>query len=205
MLQSRDLRADDLNPYLPNIFITDKITPGLVQIRTAGTGINASLSMAPRGMPLSALFRTQARATLATAVHGTLDTPEVTRLTLQAARLFLPTITAKMLLLPLLDDLPEPSRIFGVLASNCDAADDRPRFEITQTQSYPLDLAAATPPDQKRVIANMARTKILWGHAVTFNVGQCKTVTATSSTCGHRLPGRKTVCSAENTARILIL
>ena len=91
------------------------------------------------------------------AVHSTLDTPEVTRLTLQAARLFLPTITAKMLLLPLLDNLQEPSQIFGVLASNCDAVDDRPRFEITQTQSYPLDLAAATPPGQKRATANMAR------------------------------------------------
>ena len=90
-------------------------------------------------------------------MHGTLDTPEVTRLTLQAARPFMPIITAKMLLLPLLDDLPEFSRIFGVLASYCDAADDRPRFEITQTQSYPLDLAAATPPDQKRATANMAR------------------------------------------------
>ena len=113
--------------------------------------------MDPRGMPLSALFRTQARATLATAVHGTLDTPEVTRLTLQAARPFMPIITAKMLLLPLLDDLPEPNQISGVLASNCDATDDRPRFEITQTQSYPLDLAAASPPDQKRATANMAR------------------------------------------------
>ena len=157
LLQSRDLRADDLNPYLPNIFIADKIAPGLVQIRTAGTGITASLGMDPRGMPLSALFRTQARATPATAVYGTLDTPEVTRLTLQAARPFMPIITAKMLLLPLLDDLPEFSRIFGVLASYCDAADDRPRFKITQTQNYPLDFAAATQPDQKRVTANMAR------------------------------------------------
>ena len=112
--------------------------------------------MDPRGMPLSALFRRQARATLATAVHGTLDTPEVTRLTLQAARPFMPIITAKMLLLPLLDDLPEFSLIFGVLVSYCDAADDRPRFEITQKQSYPLDFAAATPPDQKRATANIA-------------------------------------------------
>ena len=43
--QSRDLRANNLNPYLLNIFITDKIAPRLVQIRTAGTGITASLGM----------------------------------------------------------------------------------------------------------------------------------------------------------------
>ena len=51
--QSGNLKAEDLKPYLSNIFIADKIAPGLVQIKTAGTGISASLGMDPRGMPLT--------------------------------------------------------------------------------------------------------------------------------------------------------
>ena len=103
--QSGNLKAEDLKPYLSNIFIADKIAPGLVQIKTAGTGISARLGMDPRGMPLSALFRAQARGPLASAVHATLDTPEVTRLTLHAAtNPLMPAIAAKMLLLPLLDN-----------------------------------------------------------------------------------------------------
>ena len=48
---SGELPAKDLKSYLSNIFIADKIAPALVQIKTVGTGITASLGMDPRGMP----------------------------------------------------------------------------------------------------------------------------------------------------------
>ena len=155
---SGDLQAKDLKPYLSNIFIADKIAPGLVQIKTAGTGIAACFGMDPRGLPLSALFRAQARGSLAVAVHATLDTPEVTRLTLHAVTTpLMPAIAAKMLLLPLLDDQPEPNRIFGVLTCSSGKSNDRPRFEITETQSYPLDITLETPPVRERVTVNTSR------------------------------------------------
>jgi hypothetical protein len=156
--QSGNLKAEDLKPYLSNIFIADKIAPGLVQIKTAGPGISASLGMDPRGMPLSALFWAQARGPLASAVHATLDTPEVTRLSLHAAtNPLMPAIAAKMLLLPLLNNQPEPNRIFGVLTCSCSKTNDRPRFEITKTQSYPLDLTLNTPTICERVTVNTGR------------------------------------------------
>ena len=156
--QSGNLKAEDLKPYLSNIFIADKIAPGLVQIKTAGTGISARLGMDLRGMPLSALFRAQARGSLASAVHATLDTPEVTRLTLHAAtNPLMPAIAAKMLLLPLLDNQPEPNRIFGVLTCSCSRTNDRPRFEIAKTHSYPLDLTLDTPKTCERVTVNTGR------------------------------------------------
>ena len=60
--QSGNLKAEDLKPYLSNIFIADKIAPGLVQIKTAGTGISARLGMDPRGMPRRVIPSSGARA-----------------------------------------------------------------------------------------------------------------------------------------------
>ena len=156
--QSSNLKAEDLKPYLSNIFIADKIAPGLVRIKTAGTGILGSLRLDPRGMPLSALFRAQARGPLASAVHATLDTPEVTRLTLHAAtNPLMPAIVAKMLLLPLLDNQVEPKRIFGVLTCSCSKTSDRLRFEITKTQSYPLNLTLYKPTTCEQAAVNTGR------------------------------------------------
>ena len=109
-------------------------------------------------MPLSALSRAQARGPLASAVHATLDTPEVTRLTLHAAtNPLMPVIAAKMLLLPLLDNQVEPNRIFGVLTCSCSKTGDRLRFEITKTQSYPLDLTLDKPTTCERAAVNTGR------------------------------------------------
>ena len=164
--QSGNLKAEDLKPYLSNIFIADKIAPGLVQIKTAVTGISANLGMDPWGMPLSALFRAQARGPLASAVHATLDTPELTRLTLHAAtNPLMPAIAAKMLLLPLLDNQSEPNRIFGVLTCSFSKTSDRLRFEIAKTQSYPIDLTFNTPTTCERATVNTGRYQSASGTA----------------------------------------
>ena len=57
----------------------------------------------------------------------------------------------------LLDDQPEPNRIFGVLTCSSGKSNDRPRFEITETQSYPLDITLDTPPVRERVTVNTSR------------------------------------------------
>lgn len=117
-------RREQINPRgmagaLHQVFMVERIAPGLARFRLAGMEINDLMGMEVRGMPLSAMFDPAARARLAELVEKVTATRTIVELDLEADRgIGRPALRARLLLLPLKGTAGEADLILGCLA--CD-------------------------------------------------------------------------------------
>ena len=132
---------------LENVFLVERIAPGLARFRLAGMHLTDLMGMEVRGMPLSSLFDPDARPRLAEAVEQVFAGPSALDLWLEGERgIGRPALEARMCLLPLTGSLGEPSLALGCLASVGAIGRGPRRFALSGMVREPLVVRAAAAP-----------------------------------------------------------
>ena len=143
-------RREQINPRgmagaLHQVFMLERVAPGVARFRIAGTDINDVMGMEVRGMPLSALFDPSARARLADLVEKVVSTRTIVVLDLEADRgLGRPALQGRLLLLPLKGAAGEADLILGCLASDGQIGRAPRRFAIARVIEETIE-AGGTP------------------------------------------------------------
>ena len=144
-------RREQINPHgmagaLHQVFMAERIAPGLARFRLAGMEINDLMGMEVRGMPLSALFDPAARARLAEVLENVMTSHRIVELDLEADRgIGRPALCARLVLLPLQGTAGEADLVLGCLA--CDGQIGRAprRFVIARALESSIDAPALKP------------------------------------------------------------
>lgn len=128
-----DLDPAALGSLLENMFILERIAPGVARIRVAGRGIGKLIGVEPRGMPLTASFMPKARAAVAQHIEAVFRGPSIVEVSLESPRaLGQPRLQGRLLLLPLTDEFGRVSRAVGLLVMSGRRGLGGRRFTITQ-------------------------------------------------------------------------
>lgn len=122
-----------LSPVLRNCLLLEKIAPGLARIRISGRHFSDLMGIDVEGMPLSALFLPEARSHLVEALSAVFEEPAVARLSLESPRaLGRQRLAAKMVLLPLRDDMGDVTRALGCLVAEGPIGRTPRRFAVSE-------------------------------------------------------------------------
>lgn len=147
-------RREQINPRgmagaLHQVFMVERIAPGLARFRLAGMDINDLMGMEVRGMPISAMFDPAARARLAELLEKVVASRTIVEMDLEADRgIGRPALRARLLLLPLKGTAGEADLILGCLA--CDGQIGRAprRFVIARALEDMVEASVAAPKPQ---------------------------------------------------------
>lgn len=145
-----------LENILQHAFMLERVAPGLARFRLAGQHLAGLAGMDVRGMPLSALVVPAARGRLSAVLQSLFDVPSVAELALTAG----PGREARMILLPLSDDIGAISRALGVLVADGPAGGDPLRFDIAEAQVRAVGARQFPPIAQHRDVPGLAETAI---------------------------------------------
>ena len=128
-----------LENILEYAFIIERIAPGVARFRLAGHHLNDLTGMELRGMPLTALFTPAARSQTSVVLEHMFDAPCMVEMNLreETKRGNAPT-EARMLLLPLENDVGEVTRALGVLVAETGAGYTPKRFDVMDTALRPV-------------------------------------------------------------------
>ena len=141
-----------MSATLEYTFILERIAPGMARFRIAGQHLCGLAGMEVRGMPLTAFFTPVARPEISATLEHVFDTPSVAELDLrgEVARTGAPSVSARMLMMPLRSDFGRVDRILGALMSTDARRPARTpvRFEIDTMQLRPIDGLPADTPAQ---------------------------------------------------------
>ncbi|WP_068111551.1 PAS domain-containing protein [Tropicimonas marinistellae] len=128
-----------LDRALSRCFILERLAPTVARFRLAGTHLNDLLGMEVRGMPLTAMFLPDARKQVSDALEQVFDSPARALLTLSGDRgIGKPPMDAALLLLPLMSDLGEVTRILGCLPTLGPIGRTPRRFTVRQSRVLPI-------------------------------------------------------------------
>jgi hypothetical protein len=126
-----DIDPRRIAPLLANAFVVERIAPGSVRLRVAGTHLSDLMGMEVRGMPLCSFIEPRARADFALHLVDLFDGPALLRLALKSrGGLGRPALSGTMLLLPLRSDLGDVSRALGCLLTHGQIGHPARRFSI---------------------------------------------------------------------------
>lgn len=157
-------RRDQIDPRgiamaLENVFLIERIAPGLARFRLAGMHINEIMGMDVRGMPLTTLFDPGARIRVTAALEPVFAGPSVLELWLEAERgIGRPALEARMILLPLVGSAGEKGLALGCLASVGTVGRMPRRFAVAGLVREPVSAAFAAVPDDS--FAESAKTYV---------------------------------------------
>ena len=147
-------RRDQIDPRgiagaLEQVFLVERIAPGIARFRLAGMGVSAVLGMDLRGMPLSALFEPEARARLSPALESVFRDRAALDIWLEAARgPGRPALEARLLLLPLVNTRGLTDLALGCLALEGDIGRVPRRFVIAALLTESLNAPGAQPTER---------------------------------------------------------
>jgi len=134
-----DVDPRGLERALEYAFVAERISPTIARLRVAGNHMNDLMGMDVRGMPLSALFTVGARPELAKLLQTAFDGPTIVRATLSGPRAMgQPALEGGLLMLPLLSDKNEVSRMLGCLVSQGSIGRLPRRFELASAKTRAL-------------------------------------------------------------------
>lgn len=134
-----DVDPRGLSGVLRHTFLVEKIAPGLARFRLTGRQVSQLMGIDLQGMPLSALFLPETRATLAEALSAVFDEPATARLRLESPPAFArQRLEADAILLPLRDDMGQVTRALGCLVARGPTGRTPRRFAITERRCQTL-------------------------------------------------------------------
>ncbi len=120
-----------LSPVVRNCILLEKIAPGLARIRISGRHVSDLMGIDVEGMPLSALFLPEARPDLTETLSAVFEEPAVARIALKSpGALGRHELAARMILLPLRDDMGDVTRALGCLLADGPVGRTPRRFAI---------------------------------------------------------------------------
>ncbi|MDE0983216.1 MAG: PAS domain-containing protein [Yoonia sp.] len=131
---------DDVDPgiigsALPWTFVLQRVAPGVARMRVAGQQLHDLLGMDPRGMPISAFFGADERSTFAVHLEMAFSDPAIVALPLFApATLLRKQVTGQILLMPLVDNQGDVSRVLGALITDGPLGSRKRRLMIDDTK-----------------------------------------------------------------------
>ena len=146
-------RRDQIDPRgiaqaLENVFLIERIAPGLARFRLAGMHVNEIMGMDVRGMPLTTLFDPGARTRITVALEPVFAGPAALEVWLEAERgIGKPALEARMILLPLVGSTGEPGLALGCLASVGVTGRTPRRFAVAGMVREPLAASVVATPD----------------------------------------------------------
>ncbi|MDB2369040.1 PAS domain-containing protein [Octadecabacter sp.] len=130
----KDVDPMAMKGVLEDSFILERVAPGVARIRVAGRKVTKLLGIEPRGLPLTAAFLPAARADMARHLEAAFMSPGLVELELTSPRAVgQPTLSGKILLLPLRDDLGKVSRLLGVVVMSGRRGVGGRRFELKKS------------------------------------------------------------------------
>lgn len=120
-------------------FVLERIAIGTARMRLAGAHLNNLMGMEVRGMPLSSFISSSDRTQLSEILEEVFQRPATCELLLCAETgRGRPPMQARMLLLPLMSDLGDVSRVLGCFIARGDMGETPRRFEISNVKIRPL-------------------------------------------------------------------
>lgn len=136
-----------LENILEYTFVLERIAPGIARFRLAGNHLNDLAGMEVRGMPLTSFFTPAGRRQIGAVLEHVFDTPSVAELSLSGeTRRGQPPVDARMILLPLRNDLGVVNRALGVLIADAPSGRPPQRFDVADLALRPVgNLQAARP------------------------------------------------------------
>lgn len=142
-------RRDALEPRAMDLIIghsmiLDRVRPGTVRIRVAGRIPNALMGMETRGLPIRAFFDLMQRGEAAELVEAAFTTPATVDLDLRSEGED-GVVSARMLVLPLLDREGDVSKALAAIVPDRLVTDGPRRFRIARQTSGPLTRPSAQP------------------------------------------------------------
>jgi hypothetical protein len=103
---------------LAQVFVGERVAPGQLRLRVAGSHLAGIAGTDPRGLPLSVFFEPAARGALAAAVMRAFGGPGPVALRLSTPwSVLAPPMRGDLLLLPLRGESGEVDRMLGALAT----------------------------------------------------------------------------------------
>lgn len=134
-----DIDPRGMQNALEYAFILERIAPGMGRFRLAGMHLTDLMGMEVRGMPLTAMFVPDSRATVSEALEAVFETPQVTTLTLSAERgIGRGAMEAQLLLCPLKSDLGDVNRVLGAFQTKGEIGRQPRRFEVLDSRTRAL-------------------------------------------------------------------
>lgn len=135
-----------LENILEYAFILERIAPGIARFRLAGNHLTELAGMEVRGMPLTSFFTPAARTQIGAVLEHMFDAPAVAELTLTGeTRRGRAPLEARMILLPLEDEMGNVNRALGVLIADGDMGRKPNRFDLRTTGLRPVNGAVPCP------------------------------------------------------------
>ncbi|MFT5065673.1 MAG: hypothetical protein ACJAWC_002284 [Yoonia sp.] len=126
-----EVNPDAIGSALPWTFVLQRVAPGVARMRVAGQKLHDILQMDPRGMPVSAFFGPDDRSTLAVHLEMAFIDPAIVALPLfSPATLMRKKVTGQILLMPLVDNQGDVSRVLGALITDGTLGSRRRRLSI---------------------------------------------------------------------------
>ncbi|MEP5759332.1 MAG: PAS domain-containing protein [Litoreibacter sp.] len=141
-----DLRAGRLAPLrsevdpraiassLENGFILERVQPGSVRFRLAGSHLSDLMGMEVRGMPLRAFVEPAVRSAFTQSLEAVFEGPETHEYRLVSRQKNSPKMAARILLLPMKSDSGEVDRALGCMVSDGNIGLAPRRFRVTETR-----------------------------------------------------------------------
>ncbi|AVO36440.1 PAS domain-containing protein [Pukyongiella litopenaei] len=117
-----------LDGLLEYACILERIAPGIARFRLAGQHLTGLAGMEVRGMPLTAFFTPKSRGQIGAVLEQVFDGPSIAEVTLTGEHG--PAVEARLLILPLRNDVGQINRALGVLVAEGDEARSPQRFDI---------------------------------------------------------------------------
>jgi len=134
-----DIDFNDLEPFRDCAFIGERIAPGLARIRLAGGQLDALLGRDTRGLPLSALMAKPSRYDLTDLLVEVFDRPAILQAGLVSRTAAnRPSLSVELVLLPLLSDLGDVSRLLGCVICRGTIGQAPRRFEFEDVTTSPI-------------------------------------------------------------------
>ncbi|QCO54833.1 PAS domain-containing protein [Pseudorhodobacter turbinis] len=135
---------------LSSTFLIERVAPNVSRFRIAGMELADFMGMEVRGLPFSAIFGPEARHDVADKLSRVFDDPARLTMELVAERgLGRPALTARMLVLPLLDTQGRIAMALGCMAIEGKVGRSPRRFDVAKATVSRIYQPAPAPLPEK--------------------------------------------------------
>ncbi|PIE15304.1 MAG: PAS domain-containing protein [Rhodobacterales bacterium] len=140
---------------LSQIFLLERIAPGMARLRLGGQHLNDLLGMEVRGLPFTAFFTPNGRKSITETLEQVFDGPQIAELTLRAeSHIGKPGLDGKLALFPLRSESGAINRAIGCLVGSGVIGRTPRRFHVRDQKLTALSPAQDRPAPQSRPVAS---------------------------------------------------